>query len=102
MTRTMDLALILLIVIVLSVAAAVALRDPALLWVALGHSGKLLGSVWLELLLGFVLAGLMQVLIPEGVVLRWLGKQNLGYGVLASWGLGPLLPGRPPVTVAVS
>ncbi|HKC96051.1 MAG TPA: permease [Nitrospira sp.] len=98
----MDVALILLIVIVLSVAAAVALTDPALLWVALGHSRTLLGSVWLELLLGFVLAGLMQVLIPEPVVLRWLGKQNFGYGVLAGWGLGLLLPGGPYVTFPIA
>ncbi|HKY70934.1 MAG TPA: permease [Nitrospira sp.] len=98
----MDLALILLIIAVIGVAGAVALSDPALLWVALGHSGKLLGSVWLELLLGFVLAGLIQVMIPEAVVLRWLGKQNLWYGVLAGWGLGLLIPGGPYVTFPIA
>ncbi len=102
MTRTMDLALILLILVVLGLAAAVALKDPPLLWAALGHSGKLLGNVWLELLLGFVLAGLIQVLIPEAVVLRWLGKQNLVSGVLAGWGLGLLLPGGPYVTFPIA
>jgi uncharacterized membrane protein YraQ (UPF0718 family) len=98
----MDLALILLIVAILGVAGAIAFKDPALLWVALGHSGKMVGSVWLELLLGFVLAGLIQVLIPEAVVLRWLGKQNLWYGVLAGWGLGLLLPGGPYVTFPIA
>jgi uncharacterized protein len=98
----MDLALILLIVAVIGVAGAIALRDPALLWVALGHSGKLLGNVWLELLLGFVLAGLIQVMIPEAVVLRWLGKQHLWYGVLAGWGLGLLIPGGPYVTFPIA
>jgi uncharacterized membrane protein YraQ (UPF0718 family) len=98
----MDLALILLLVSVLVAAGAIALRDPALLWVALGHSGKLLGGVWLDLLLGFVLAGLVQVLIPEAVVLKWLGKQHLGYGVLAGWGLGLLVPGGPYVTFPIA
>jgi uncharacterized protein len=102
MTRTMDVTLILLIVVLLAVGGAIALRDPALLWVALGHSGKLLGSVWIELLLGFVLAGLIQVLIPEAVVLRWLGTQDLGSGVLAGWGLGLLLPGGPYVTFPIA
>ncbi|HKT36447.1 MAG TPA: permease [Nitrospira sp.] len=98
----MDLALILLIVAVAGVAAAIALTDPALLWVALSHSGKLLGNVWIELLLGFVLAGLIHVMIPEAVVLRWLGKQNLWYGVLAGWGLGLLIPGGPYVTFPIA
>ena len=49
----MDLALILLIVAVIALGGAVALKDTALLWAALGHSGKLLGTVWLDLLLGF-------------------------------------------------
>jgi uncharacterized membrane protein YraQ (UPF0718 family) len=98
----MDLSMILLIVIILAVAAAVALRDPALLWVALGHSGKLVGTVWIELLLGFVLAGLIHVLIPEAAVMKWLGKQDLGYGVLAGWGFGLLLPGGPYVTFPIA
>src|SRR5262249_10008918 len=102
LTRTMDLALILLIVAVLVAAGAIALRDPALLWLALGQSGKLLGGVWLDLLLGFVLAGLVEVLIPEATVLKWLGKQNVGYGVLAGWGLGLLVPGGPYVTFPIA
>ena len=98
----MDLALILLIVAVIALGGAVALKDTALLWAALGHSGKLLGTVWLDLLLGFVLAGLIHVIIPEPVVLRWLGKQNLWYGVLAGWGLGLLIPGGPYVTFPIA
>jgi uncharacterized protein len=98
----MDIALILLIVAVIGVAGIIAIRDPTLLWVALGHSGKLFQNVWVELLLGFVLAGLIQVMIPEAVVLRWMGKQNLWYGVLAGWGLGLLLPGGPYVTFPIA
>jgi uncharacterized membrane protein YraQ (UPF0718 family) len=98
----MDLSMMLLIIAVIAAAWAIALTDPALLWVALGHSGKLLGNVWIELLLGFVLAGLIQVMLPEAVVLRWLGKQNLWYGVLAGWGLGLLIPGGPYVTFPIA
>ncbi|HEY7128727.1 MAG TPA: permease [Nitrospira sp.] len=98
----MDLSTILLILAVLGAAVALALRDPSLLWTALDHSGKLLGGVWLDLLLGFALAGLVQVLIPEGAVLKWLGKQNVGYGVLAGWGFGLLVPGGPYVTFPIA
>ena len=98
----MDLALILLIVAVIAIGGAVAIKDPALLWEALGHSGKLIGTVWLDLLLGFVLAGLIHVIIPEPAVIKWLGKQNLWYGVLAGWGLGLLIPGGPYVTFPIA
>jgi uncharacterized protein len=100
--KTMDLSTILLILAVLGAAVAIALRDPSLLWTALDHSGKLLGGVWLDLLLGFALAGLVQVLISEATVLKWLGKQNVGYGVLAGWGLGLLVPGGPYVTFPIA
>jgi uncharacterized membrane protein YraQ (UPF0718 family) len=41
------------------------------------------------------LAGLIDVLVPEAVLMKWLGEQHLGYGILAGWVLGLLLPGGP-------
>jgi uncharacterized protein len=58
-------------------------------------SGRLLGSVWMELALGFVLAGLLDVLIPAPVLSRWMGEENLGRGILVGWGAGLVMPGGP-------
>jgi uncharacterized membrane protein YraQ (UPF0718 family) len=73
----------------------VALKDSAMLGIALQKSGRLFIGIWPEVLLGFVLAGLVDVLVPEAVLIKWLGEQHLGYGIFAGWMLGLLLPGGP-------
>jgi len=93
--RSLDLTLLVLLVATALLAIMVAFKDLAMLGMALQKSGRLFLGVWPELLLGFVLAGLIDVLVPEAVLMRWLGEQHLGYGILAGWVLGLLLPGGP-------
>lgn len=76
-------------------AAIVAIKDPALLGTALHKSGQLFGTVWPELMLGFLVAGLIDVLVPQPAIVRWLGEQHLASGILAGWALGLILPGGP-------
>lgn len=91
----MDASLwILLGVFALALAAAFT-KDPALPWQGLQASGRLLKSVWLELALGFLLAGLIDVLIPAATVSRWLGSERLGQGILIGWAAGLAMPGGP-------
>jgi len=47
------------------------------------------------LLLGFVIAGLVQVLVPEELVSRWLGAQAGIKGILIACAAGGLVPGSP-------
>jgi uncharacterized membrane protein YraQ (UPF0718 family) len=47
------------------------------------------------LLLGFVLAGLVQVLIPKDLITRWLGDEAGIKGVLIGCVVGGLFPGSP-------
>ena len=95
MNRSLDLTLLVLLVATALLAMIVAFKDFAMLGMALQKSGRLFLGVWPELLLGFVLAGLIDVLVPEAVLMKWLGEQHLGYGILAGWVLGLLLPGGP-------
>jgi uncharacterized membrane protein YraQ (UPF0718 family) len=91
----MDTSFVILLgltVIALGVALA---RDPQLVGRGFQSSGRLLGGVWMELALGFVLAGLLDVLIPSPVLSRWLGGENLGRGILVGWAAGLVLPGGP-------
>jgi uncharacterized membrane protein YraQ (UPF0718 family) len=55
----------------------------------------LLGKVWPELLLGFVLAGLLDVLIPAPALAAWLGGEHLARGIALGWAAGLLIPGGP-------
>jgi uncharacterized membrane protein YraQ (UPF0718 family) len=81
-----------LFVVALLVAFA---KDPALPVRGLLATGKLARSVWLELLLGFLLAGLLDVLIPQPVLSRWLGAEHMAQGILVGWAAGLAIPGGP-------
>ena len=50
------------------------------------------------LLLGFVVAGLAQVLIPKEWITRWLGSQAGVRGILMGCVVGGLVPGSPYAT----
>lgn len=95
MKRRMDATLwILLGCVTLAFAAALA-KDPSLPWQGLQASGRLLRGVWLELALGFLLAGLIEVLIPAATISRWLGSDRPGQGILVGWIAGLAMPGGP-------
>jgi len=92
------------VLIALSVAGFIVayVRDPALPARALVASGNLFGTVWFDLALGFLLGGLITVLIPQPALSRWLGTQHLGRGILAGSLAGLLLPGGPYVFFPVA
>jgi uncharacterized membrane protein YraQ (UPF0718 family) len=85
------------ILLALAIAALIAayLKDPALPLRGLEASSRLLRGVWLELALGFVLAGLLEVLIPAPALSRWLGESHTGRGILVGWLAGLIMPGGP-------
>ena len=53
------------------------------------------------LLLGFVVAGLAQVLIPTDLITRWLGTEAGVKGVLIGCVVGGLVPGAPYATFPI-
>ncbi len=85
---------ILLALVLVALVLAYA-KDPSLPVRGLQASGSLFGSVWLELALGFLLAGLIEVLVPAALVSRWLGAGGAGDGIFAGWAVGLALPGGP-------
>jgi uncharacterized membrane protein YraQ (UPF0718 family) len=95
MKRAMDMNILILLAGTILLVLALLTKDPSLLGDALQRTVKLLGGVWPELLLGFLLAGLLDVLIPERQLVQWLGGQNVLYGIVAGWAIGLLLPGGP-------
>src|SRR4029453_3362138 len=67
-----------------------------------GARARLLGGVGIELALGFLLAGLIEVLIPQATLVRWLGGDHPGRGILVGWAAGLVLPGGPYVFFPVA
>ncbi|HJU12429.1 MAG TPA: permease [Candidatus Binataceae bacterium] len=91
----MDASLLILLAMVI-VAEVVALSwRTDLPLQALKGSARLLRGVWLDLLLGFIFAGLADVLIPQPVLSRWLGSEHPAQAILVGWVAGLLIPGGP-------
>lgn len=67
--------------------------------VLLGESftagGNLLLMVLPNLLLGFAIAGFLQVLLPAELIARWIGKDSGNKGLLIGMVAGSLTPGGP-------
>ncbi|HMI88960.1 MAG TPA: permease [Polyangiaceae bacterium] len=91
----MDVSFFVLLGLTLGLAAFAAFQDARLLGEAARATGRLLRSVWVELALGFMLAGLVDVLVPTAQLVKWLGAERAGRGILVAWGAGLLIPGGP-------
>ncbi len=91
----MDASLWVLLALVALTLMVGAVRDPTLPLQGLSASARLFRGVWIELALGFVLAGLLEVLIPQPVISRWLGPEHPTRALLLGWGAGLIIPGGP-------
>jgi uncharacterized membrane protein YraQ (UPF0718 family) len=70
-------------------------QRPSLAGEGLIAGGRLLRGVAPELILGFALAGLVDVLVPSATLVRWLGGESETRGILIGWGVGLIIPGGP-------
>lgn len=80
---------------VLACGAYLAGQDPQQLTRALAASRRLFGSVWIELTLGFLLAGALEVMLAQVNWVQRLQEASPARAVLVGWGVGLLLPGGP-------
>jgi len=61
----------------------------------LTQAGQLFQTVWLRLLLGFTLGGLIQVLLPRDLIAKWLGPASGLKGILIGSYISIIMPGGP-------
>src|SRR5262249_33038427 len=95
MTRRIDISLVILLVLTVSVGVCALVKDRSLPVQGLYASGRLFGSVWIELLLGFLIAGLLDVLISPSEITAWLGTESSMWGICVGWLAGLVIPGGP-------
>ena len=91
----MDPSLVVLLSLVVAASIFAYWRDPHLPLAGLRATARLFRGVWLDLALGFLFAGLMDVLIPAPSLSRWLGHERPGRGILVGWAAGLVIPGGP-------
>ena len=92
-TTTLVLAVIAIVLLIIAFWRG---RDLPL--AGLQAAGRTMWRNLALLLLGFIIAGLVQVVIPKDLISRWLGTQAGVKGVLIGCVVGGLLPGSPYAT----
>jgi uncharacterized membrane protein YraQ (UPF0718 family) len=93
--KRMDASLWILLGLTCAALVYAFVKDRQLPLAGLSASARLLRNVGLELALGFVLAGLFDVLVPAQTLVRWLGEEHAGRGILVGWVVGLVIPGGP-------
>ena len=98
----MDVSLLSLLVLVsLALAATFWKGRWQLLISGFKQSGNLVRQVWLRLILGFTLGGLIQVLIPSSLIMEWLGPASGLKGILIASAAGVFITGGPYVSLPI-
>ncbi|MCC2642170.1 MAG: conserved rane protein of unknown function [Nitrospira sp.] len=95
MIRRMDISLVILLLLALSAVLFAFMKDRSLPLEGLHATGRLIGNVWIELLLGFLIAGLVEVLISPSEITAWLGPESSMRGIFIGWMAGLAIPGGP-------
>jgi len=91
----MDVTTLILIIITGLLLILMFFKDKNLAIHGIKSAGITLWDNLIILLVGFLLAGLIQVLIPKGLVENWLGNQSGFKAVLIGCLAGGLIPGSP-------
>src|SRR5438094_193325 len=99
MRPLVDLSTIVLVVLALVLAAVAYLKDPGLPLIGAKNGFSMLRFILPRLVPALMLAGLMQVLIPQEVVSRHFGRAGGLRAILIATVAGVLTPGGPMVSV---
>ena len=85
---------------IMAAAAALALvavywKSPAAAERGLNATGSLLIEITPRMIAAFTLAGLFQAIVPEELIVRWMGHGSGWRGLLIGMSLGGVTPGGP-------
>ncbi|HEY2920672.1 MAG TPA: permease [Candidatus Binatia bacterium] len=91
----MDTSTIVMIVAALIALAVIYLKSPEAANKGLSATGSLMLEITPRMIAAFTLAGLFQAIVPEEVILRWMGHGSGFKGILIGMSLGGITPGGP-------
>jgi uncharacterized membrane protein YraQ (UPF0718 family) len=94
-----EITTIVLAVLALAFGIVAYLRDPGLPWIGARNGLQMLWFVLPRLIPALLLAGMLQVLVPQEFVSRHLGREAGFRSILIASAAGVLTPGGPMVTV---
>ena len=94
-----EITTILLSVLAIAFAVVAYMKDPGLPWIGARNGVSMLWFVLPRLIPALILAGMLQVLVPQEFVARHLGRESGFRAILIASVAGILTPGGPMVTV---
>ena len=93
--HAMDISTLALLALTAGLIIYAFIKDKSMIFEGIKLAGATLWNNLLLLLIGFLLAGLVQVLIPKNLIVSWLGNQAGFKAVLIGCVAGGLIPGAP-------
>src|SRR5262245_53732298 len=99
MRPAVDLSTLVLFVVAIALAVIAYVRDPALPWIGARTGATFLWFVLPRLIPALLIAGLLQVLVPQEVVSRHFGREGGFRAILLGTAAGVVTPGGPMVSV---
>jgi len=91
----MDISTLIMMAAALALLAGLYLKTPELAGAAV-HSGVgLMLDVLPRMVAAFVIAGIIQAVVPEALIGRWMGAESGWKGLVIAMGLGAVTPGGP-------
>ncbi len=91
----MDISTLIMLAAAFVLLVAVYHRAPNLAGQGLKASFSLLIEITPRMIAAFMIAGLVQVIIPDEVIAHWMGRESGSRGILIGMILGTLTPGGP-------
>lgn len=91
----MDTSTIVMMVAALLALAAVYWKSPESAQRGLNATGSLFLEITPRMIAAFTLAGLFQVVVPQELIVRWMGTGSGWRGLLIGMSLGGVTPGGP-------
>jgi uncharacterized membrane protein YraQ (UPF0718 family) len=93
--RSMDTSTIVMMVAAVIALAVIYFKSPEAANKGLNATGSLMLEIAPRMIAAFTLAGLFQAVVPEEVILRWMGHGSGFRGILIGMSLGGISPGGP-------
>jgi uncharacterized membrane protein YraQ (UPF0718 family) len=91
----MDTSTIVMMVAAVIALAVVYFKSPEAANKGLSATGSLMLEITPRMIAAFTLAGLFQAIVPEEVIVRWMGHGSGFRGILIGMSLGGITPGGP-------
>ena len=91
----MEVSTLIMFIVAAVMLAGVYLKSPESAEHGLKSGAALLIAVLQRMIAAFLIAGLIQVIVPQELIAAWMGKESGWRGIFIAMGLGAITPGGP-------